>query len=91
MLTTMHVVIISNTPAFEAIRTIAANSPAEATMPMDIRPACRAFMPMPLAVMPRAKDTAKYPMQIGMPSRSPRTNQGSCAAPVLISCVFLEV
>ena len=64
-LTTIHVVIISKTPAEEPIRTIAAYSPAEATMPMDIRPACSAFIPTPRAVMPSAKDTAKYPIQMG--------------------------
>ena len=44
------------------------------TMPADMIPACTAVMPMLRAVMPSAKETAKYPMQIGKPSRRPFKN-----------------
>ena len=67
----IQVVIISMAPAWEAMRRRAANSPAEATIPVDMRKDWKAVSPIRFASMPRAKATAKYPRQMGNPSRSP--------------------
>jgi hypothetical protein len=42
-------------------------------------------------VIPNANETAKYPIQIGIPSRSPLTNQGICGADTAFSLDSLEV
>ena len=44
-------------------------------MVSDMMKDCRAFIPVFLAAMPSANETAKYPIQIGMPASIPFRNQ----------------
>ena len=68
------VAIISRIPAAEPIRMMAAYSPAEASMPKDIKKLWNAVISIFAEAMPSVKATARYPMAMGMPSLSPFKN-----------------
>ena len=85
ILTITQVMMTSSAPALELIRSTAANSPALATIPADINAPCRALIPIFRAAIPSAKETAKYPRHIGIPSVSPLLNHFSFLITLLIS------
>ena len=54
-------------------------------MPADIARDCSQVIPIFLAAIPRAKDTAKYPRQMGTPAASPFLNHLPF---VIVSLIF---
>jgi hypothetical protein len=52
----------------------AANCPAEVTQVMEISNASPKESPCSVAKIPNAKETDRYPKQMGTPAKSPRKN-----------------
>ena len=52
----------------------AANCPALVRLVNDMTTACQVLRPAPLAMIPKVKETARYPRPMGMPSFNPDLN-----------------
>ena len=48
-----------------------ANWPAEVRLVMEMRTAAQTGSPMETAIIPKVKETDRYPSPIGIPSRNP--------------------
>ena len=78
MLMTNVVMAISKYMPPDRMRLVPANCPAEVKFDMDIKTATHTGRPFSAAIMPNAKDTDRYPRQIGRPSFDPLRKAGSC-------------
>lgn len=54
------------------LKAVPANCPAEVTVVIDMRTACHQLRPKDTAIIPKVKETDRYPSAIGMPVISPR-------------------
>ena len=76
MLMTKVVMAISRYMPPERIRLVPANCPAEVKFDMEINTATQTGRPFSAAIMPKAKETDKYPRQMGRPSLAPFKKAG---------------